>query len=207
MKLYGHPGSASSRKVLTLLAEKGANCEFVLVDLASGQQAGDAFRKLHPFGKIPVLEHDGLVLYETRAILGYLDQTLAGHSLLPDAPRARAQAEQWISIETCYFGGGTLTLLYQCILGPMMGKEPDINAVNEARKTLSYALDVMELALSTRAYLAEGGFSMGDICMMPGIQVIANAKQGDLLDSRPSVARWWSAVSERDSWRKVLAQA
>jgi glutathione S-transferase len=206
MRLYGHPGSASSRKVLTLLAEKGASCELVVIDLASGQQTSDAFRKLHPFGKIPVLEHDGIVLYETRAILGYLDQALGGPALLPEAPTARAQAEQWISIETSYFGSATLTLLYQCILGPMMGQEPEFNVVNEARKTLGHALDVMDQTLSTRAYLAGSDFTMGDICMMPGIQVIANAKQGDLLDSRPSVVRWWDAVSQRDSWRSVLAR-
>jgi len=207
MKLFGHPGSASTRKVLMLLAEKGASCEFVSVDLARGEQREGAFLKRQPFGKVPVLEHDGFALYETRAILGYLDGVLKGAPLLPEAPRERALAEQWISIEVAYFGNATLKLLYQLILGPMMGSSPDAAVVEAARRELAHGLDVMERTLAERAYLACDAFSLADVCMMPGIQVVFDAKQSDLIEARPATARWWGRVSERPSWRSVLAGA
>lgn len=206
MKLYGHSGSASTRKVLMLLAEKRQTFEFVGIDLAKGQQASAAFRELHPFGKIPVLDHDGFVLYETRAIVGYLDGLTGAGPLLPEAPRARALAEQWMSNEVSYFANGTLTLLYQLILGPLMGQAPDQASVESARQTLTLGLGVMARALTENPYLAGAEFSLADIYLMPGIQVIQDAKQFDLVAAHPPVAQWWSRVSERASWRSILAR-
>jgi glutathione S-transferase len=89
----------------------------------------------------------------------------------------------------------------------MMGSQPNRDAVHGARQSLGYALDVMERTLAGQAYLASDTFSLADVCMMPGIQVIADAKQGDLLEQRPGVSRWWTEVARRHAWREVLARS
>src|SRR3954451_8131968 len=102
MKVYGHPMSTCTRKVLTTLAEKGHEAEFVMVDIMKGEHKLPAHIARQPFGVIPAIDDDGFVLYESRAIMRYLDEKLSGPRLAPPEPKDRAVMEQWISIEQSY---------------------------------------------------------------------------------------------------------
>src|SRR5262245_44745205 len=103
MKLYLNPFSTCSRKVLATLAEKQAEAEMVVIDLGKGEQKQPAHLARQPFGVVPVLDDDGFQLYESRAIVRYLDEKLPGVALTPGDARGRARMEQWISIEYSYF--------------------------------------------------------------------------------------------------------
>src|SRR4051795_9201851 len=81
MKVYGHPISTCTRKVLATLAEKGAAFEFVVVDLFKGEHKAAEHLARQPFGQVPVLEHDDFRMYESRAIIRYLDEVLPGKKL------------------------------------------------------------------------------------------------------------------------------
>ncbi len=69
--VHSIPGSPFGRAVLVTLVEKNARFRFVAVPPRSTR--GEPHLSLHPFGRVPVLEHDGFKLYETQAILRYLD--------------------------------------------------------------------------------------------------------------------------------------
>ncbi len=71
MKLFGHPLSSCTRKVLVTLSEKGATADFTLVDLFVAEHKAQQHLSRQPFGVIPVLDDDGFVLYESRAIIRY----------------------------------------------------------------------------------------------------------------------------------------
>ena len=103
MKLYGHPISATTHQVLTLLAEKGHAAELVVVDVMAKEHKGQAHLARHPFGHIPVLDDNGFSLYETHAILRYLDRKLTDRPLTPKDARDCARMDQWLCIEhpTC----------------------------------------------------------------------------------------------------------
>lgn len=77
MKVFGHPWSINTRKVLMTLAEKGHEAELVLVMIPKGKHRAPPHLARHPFGKVPVLEDGGLVLYETGPINRYLDRVLS----------------------------------------------------------------------------------------------------------------------------------
>jgi glutathione S-transferase len=70
LKLYG--SAMSTARVLVTILEKELPYEHILIDIAKGDQKTDEYKKLQPFGKVPVLEDDGLFLYESRAICKYL---------------------------------------------------------------------------------------------------------------------------------------
>ena len=91
MKLYGHPWSINTRKSLMTLGEKGHDAELVVVNLPGGEHKQAAHIARHPFGKVPVLDDDGFVVYEARAINRYLDEKLDGPRLTPRDPRAAAR--------------------------------------------------------------------------------------------------------------------
>ena len=89
-----------------LLEERQAKAELVVVDVMKGEHKEPAHLARQPFGQIPAFEDGDLRLYESRAILRYLDETLPGTPLTPKDPKGRALMEQWISVETSTFGIG-----------------------------------------------------------------------------------------------------
>lgn len=62
----------STSRVLVTILEKELPYEFILIDIAKGDQQNAYYKKLQPFGKVPVLEDDGFVMYESRAICKYI---------------------------------------------------------------------------------------------------------------------------------------
>lgn len=70
LKLYG--SAMSTSRVLVTLLEKDLAYEFILVDIAKGAQKAEEYKRLQPFGKVPVLDDDGFIIYESRAICKYL---------------------------------------------------------------------------------------------------------------------------------------
>jgi glutathione S-transferase len=70
LKVYG--SAMATSRVLATLLEKELPYEFILVDIAKGEQKSERYKKLQPFGKVPALDDDGFLLFESRAICKYL---------------------------------------------------------------------------------------------------------------------------------------
>jgi glutathione S-transferase len=203
MKLYGHPASTCARKVLLTLAEKGHEAEFVLVDLMKGEHKQPAFLAKQPFGVIPVLEDGDFSLYESRAIIRYLDDKLAGPSLTPRDAKERARMEQYTSIEYSYFSPAAMKIVMNVIFKKMMGQEPDMAAVAQGKADTAKALDIVEKDLVGREFLAGNSFSLADVTWMPYVQYVFAAGEGALITDRPNVGAWWKRVSSRPTWQKI----
>ena len=203
MKLYGHPMSTCTRKVLTTLAEKGHEAEFVMVDIMKGEAKHAGHLAHQPFGKVPVLEDHNFWLYESRAIMRYLDEKLDGHKLVPTDIHDRAHMDQWMSVEYSYFSGPAMKIVMELLFGKMSGKTPDMDVVKTARDSVGAVLDVTEKALAHHPYFGGKTFSLADISWMPYVQYLFAAEQGDLITSRPAMKAWWERVSTRPSWKKV----
>src|SRR5258708_2977289 len=90
--VHSIPGSPFGRAVLTTLEEKGASYRFSPV--APGTLRSPEHLARHPFGRVPVLEHNGFLLYETQAILRYLDRVLPAPALTPSDPKRAARMDQ-----------------------------------------------------------------------------------------------------------------
>jgi glutathione S-transferase len=203
MKVYGHPGSTCTRKVLMTLAEKGHPFEFVVVDIMKGAGHTPEHLARQPWGQVPVLEEDdGWQLIESRAIIRHLDATLQGPSLTPADARARARMEQWISIEAANFTPGVMKILGQLLFAKMRGQAPNMAIVEEGRVAVRKAVAVLERELGGQDYLA-GSFSLADICFMPYIEYLFMTGEGGLITEAPHVGAWWTRLSERASWQKI----
>ena len=91
--VYGFEASTYVRTVRMVLAEKGAEYDLVPVDIMAGENKRPEHLARHPFAKIPVVEHGAKRLYETGAITRYLNDALAGTSLIPDGVMDRARMD------------------------------------------------------------------------------------------------------------------
>jgi glutathione S-transferase len=205
MKLYGSKHSTCTRKVLVTLAEKGAEAEFVPVELGKGEQKTPAHLARQPFGKVPALDDDGFQLFESRAIMRYLDERLPGPKLTPADPRARARMEQWISIEHSYFSPVAMKLVHQLLFNPRFGRPTDQEVVDKARAEILHPLDVLARRLEEQPYLAGDAFSLAEVTYMPYFEYLYAAKCAEPIAERKPLAAWWEKIAARPSWKKVVS--
>jgi glutathione S-transferase len=205
MKLYGHPGSICTNRVAFVLAEKSVEPEFVVVDLAKGEHKLPAHLARHPFGMLPALEDGDVSLYESRAIMRYLDNKLPGTPLTPRDLVSRAAMEQWISVEESYASPPVGEIVRQKFLVPAQGGTIDVDALDRATRGISSALDVVGKTLDSHPYLAGETFSLADLSLAPVVMMLFVSGNGSLVLKRRSVSAWWDRVSARPAWQRVVA--
>jgi len=202
MKIYGHPWSTNTRKVLMVLAEKAREAELSLVMLPNGEQKLAAHLALHPFAKVPVLEDEGFVVYEASAINRYLERKYPTPALLPRDPQSAALADQWISTADCYFAPHVDPVIIETLFRRYLGGEADLAAVKSGRDKLQTALDTADRALQASLYLAGEEFSLADIQLMPYLEYLDKTGE-EVFRQRPNLRAWWERCSQRPSWQKV----
>jgi glutathione S-transferase len=78
LKIHGVKGSTCTQRVLTALYEKDVPFELITIDFSKAEHKSEKYMKLQPFGKIPVLDDDGFILFESRAIAKYIAKKYAG---------------------------------------------------------------------------------------------------------------------------------
>src|SRR3972149_578337 len=83
IKLYDYPQCPFCRKVRIVLAEKGIEYERILVDLRKKEQKKEDFLRLNPYGKVPVLVDNDVLIYESSIINEYLDEKYPNPPLMP----------------------------------------------------------------------------------------------------------------------------
>lgn len=98
IELYGADYSVYVRSARMALIEKGIAYELVPIDVFAPGGPPESYLELQPFGKIPTLKHGDFTLFETAAILRYIDEAFDGPPLQPASPQPRARMAQLLSI-------------------------------------------------------------------------------------------------------------
>lgn len=202
MKLYGHPMSTCTRKVLTVLAEKKHPFEMVVIDFAKAEHKGPEHMARHPWGKIPVFEgDDGRQIYESRAISRHLNATLPGTNLVPKDPWEAARMEMFVSIEQSYVSPHAGTFLHAKIFPMMRGAAIDEAKCEAARKGIALGLDVLDKELAGKKWLAGEQFTLAEAFLAPYFDTLVKAQESELITSRKNLASWWESVSSHPAWK------
>jgi glutathione S-transferase len=201
MKLFGHPASTCTRKVLATAYETQTPFDFVIIDFAKGEHKQAAHLAHQPFGQLPALEDDGFGLYESRAMARYIDAK-AGSPLTPSDLKGRALMEQWMSVETSNFTPHAMKFIYHSVF--KREQTPDV--LKAAGIGLDKAYEVLDRALAQGPYLVGKTFSIAEICFAPYIEYLALTPAAGKLVEHPRVGAWWAAVSERPAWRKAAGR-
>lgn len=206
IKVFGYPGSTCTRKVLMVLNERQCPFEFITVDLAKGEQKKAEHLERHPFGVVPVINDDGFFLYESGAIIRYLDAKLPGVKLTPQDKHGFGRMEQWINVAGSYFSEPALQLIKQLYWGKKQGHEPNEAVVKAARSKVDHALSVIDKALTHHSYLAGEVFSLAEISWMPYIDYLFPSGLDELVNKHLHVRTWWERISQRSAWLKTVGQ-
>jgi glutathione S-transferase len=207
------PGSPYARSVLATLIEKGQT--FSLAPLAPGFAKNDAYMKLHPFGRLPVLTHGDFVLYETQAILRYLDRVLPAPALTPPDAKSAARMDQLMNICDWYlFQGVCNVIVFHRVVGPrLMGLVPDEAAIAAAMPKARTVVGELDRLLGDKPWLAGEGLSLADLHVAPQLDFLAQTPEWtELSRPVPRLTAWLSRTMARASmtattWERVAALA
>jgi glutathione S-transferase len=141
----------------------------------------------HPYGKMPVLEHGRVKLFETLAIASYIDSAIGGRKLQPDDEAAHARMLQWISVAVDY--------AYEDLVNGLLADEPSPQAPNAAAEQLK----LLDAGLGGSKYFAGAKPSLADCFLFPMVE-FAVSKLGDgTLDGLRDLADWHRRMAARRS--------
>lgn len=200
LALYGWDQSTYTRSVLLALLEKGLDYQLVTVDPFAEEGLSAAYKAMQPFGKIPTLVHHDFQLYETAAILRYLDEGFAGPSLQPADPQDRARMQQIIAILDSY---GYRALVWDVFVNLRESPgDPEILARGEAtgRRVLAAVAATM-----TAPFLLGEAVTLADCHLAPILRYALAVEQGAaMIAEHPAIERWWQQVLARPGWSAVL---
>jgi glutathione S-transferase len=202
--LYDCATAPSPRRARILLAEKGVPHETVQVDLRSGEQLGEAYRRINPQCTVPALVTDeGPVLTDNAAIAAYIEARFPEPPLLGRTPLDKAEVAGWqwrIEFEGLLaiaeaFRNGSLAMANRALTGPVdYAQIPELAQRGLARVQLFFA--TLDGHLAGRDFIAAGQFSIADITAVVAVDFarVVKVKPGE---KHPNLRRWREAMQAR----------
>lgn len=198
--VYGFDGSTYVRTVRMLLHEKGADYEQVPVNVLTGEPREPEHLERHPFGKVPVVDHDGMRLLETSAITRYFNDVLDGPSFIPDDPKARARMDMAIGLYDSYGYGALLGVAGYHLFPDLLGN-PDRSfadgSIAQANKLLT---EIMKIRGSS-PWIAGDRPSLADFHVAPVCFYVSLVDDAPKVFDVPGFQEWWDRVRQLESYR------
>lgn len=211
--IHSIPGSPFGRAVLAAFEEKGASYLFASVMPGTLRQPEHLAR--HPFGRLPVIDHGAFRLYETQAILRYIDRILPQPALTPSNLQAAARMDQLMNINDWYLFQGVGNVIgFQRVIGPrFMGLNPDESAIAAAVPKAQAVFDELSRQLGDKHYFVGDSVSLADLLLAPQLDFLrATPEWVPLTAKNTNLCEWLSRMNERPSmiattWERVSQMA
>jgi glutathione S-transferase len=200
LKIWGRLNSINVQKVVWAAQEAGV--AFERTDAGAGFGLVDApwYGALNPNRLVPVIDDDGLVLWESNVIVRYLGAKYAPGRLYPDELKRRFDAERWMDWQQTTLNPAGRDAFMQLIRTP----EPQRNAalIEQSRAKTAPLLQMLDSHLAARRFLGGDEFTMADIPV--GCQVHRWFGLPIERPALPNLTRWYETVSSRPAARSAL---
>ena len=201
MKLHYHPLSGNSRRVRLVAAHLDIPLEHLVVDLAKGEQRGDAHRALNPNARVPVLEDDGFVLWESRAIMVYLTEKVPTQTLMPADARGRAEVNRWLFWCAAHMAPANTILVQENVVKGIRGQEPDPAEVARGEALFAQHAQVLDAHLAGRSWVTLDRLTLADFSIAASFALAGPAKFP--MASYTNLRAWLGRVQELDTWKRT----
>jgi len=199
--VYGPAGSTYVWSTRLALAEKGVAHELVEVPFGAHREAPHLSR--HPFAKVPAFEHDGFMLYETQAILRYIDEGFPVAPLQPTDLHQFARMNQVMGIVDAY-GWPSIAagVLFNRVLAPRFGLPADEAAVQKALPQARLCLAEFARLMGDQPYMAGDRITLADLMAIPLLYYFARQPEGEgAIAEHPALRPWMRRIEERQSFQ------
>src|SRR5260221_4286828 len=199
--VYGRAGSTYVWSTRLALAEKGVAHELIEVPIGEHRQEPHLAR--HPFGRVPAFEHDGFAIYETQAILRYIDDVFPDPPLTPGDARERARMNQVIGIiEWYFFPKASAPIAFNRIIGPrLLGLPCDEAAIADAMPMARTCFEVFDGILGEKPYFTGNNVSLADIMLAAQLDLFSECAEGrELIAGTANLPAWLERMLARPSF-------
>lgn len=187
MRLYFHPLSGHAHRARLFISLLALPHDLVEVDLKSGAHKQPEFLKLNPFGQVPVLEDDGVVIADSNAILIYLAKKAARTDWLPEDPQGAAAVQRWLSVAAGEVAYGPAAARLVTIFGAKLNPEEVIGRAHAL-------LAKLERQLAKQDWLVGDHPTIADVAIY---SYVARAPEGNVdLSTYPAVNGFLRRVEE-----------
>jgi len=202
MKLYFHPLSGNSRRVLLVATHLDVPLERVVVDLAKGEQRDAPHLSRNPNGRVPVLEDGGFVLWESRAIMQYLAETTPGQTLLPTDARGRADVSRWLFWCAAHMSPAATILVLEHVVKAVTGRGPaDPAEVARGEALVAQYAPVLDAHLAGKTWVAQDRLTLADFSLAASFALAGPARLP--IADYANLRAWLGRVQELDAWKRT----
>ena len=201
MKLYGNDFSPNSSKVRFAANLMGIDYEFQTVDLAGGEQRTEAFRKITPVGRVPVLVDGDFIIFESNSIMRYLALKVES-PLYPKDLKKRCLVDQWLDFSAIHMSAGAMSkIFFNTIVYKFINGTKDENSLKEGRQFLTNYLSIIETQLSHGPYVGGADLSLADLSILA---ILDPCEVVDFdLAAFPKVVAWRKKLQAQPFYQKV----
>lgn len=204
LKIWGRKNSSNVRKALWCAEELGLTYEALDAGGAFGVVDTPEYRAMNPNGRVPVIEDDGFVLWESNTIVRYLCAKHASDSVwYPADLQARATAEKWMDWTTSTFADPFRQVFWGVLRTP--ADQQDWVKIHAARDTCVELLSIVDQALSEHPYLSGEEVGLGDIPL--GSFIYAWFEMPIERPPMPHLQAWYERLQQRPAYRKAVMTA
>ncbi len=202
-EIIGSARSTYTRVVCMVCEEKGI--EYVLTERPLG---APELLAIHPLGKMPVLRHGDVELFESKAIATYLDRSFPGPQVFPSDPRLAALTEQWVSLVNTVMDRTLIRTFLYAYIAPKNAGTPDREAIDAVMPAVREQLGILDRAVARTGYLAGDQFSFADINLLPILDRVRLAPEGaDALAAASHLAAYYGTHAARPSFARTTPPA
>jgi glutathione S-transferase len=175
--VYGFPRSTYVSIVRLVLTHKDVPYTFHDLETVMGKAEHLA---LHPFNRVPILRHGDFTIYETSAIVSYIDEAFGGPRLTPNDVKTRGRMNQWISaVNSYYYPYIIYHVTHERLVFPELGIASDEKVVAHALPKVEVALGVLERELSHgQDYVLGSELTLADFFIQPSTFAFSLTEEG-----------------------------
>ena len=201
MKLYFHPMSGSSRRVLLVATHLEVPLERIVVELTKGEHRAAPHVSRNPNGRVPVLDDDGFVLWESRAIMQYLAEKTPGQSVFPTDPRGRADVNRWLFWCATHMAPANTILVFENFVKSLSGRAADVTEVARGEALVKEYAPILDVHLAGKTWVAQDRLTLADFSIAASFALAGPARLpiGDYANLRA----WLGRVQELDAWKRT----
>jgi glutathione S-transferase len=199
-EIIGGLRSSYTRVVLMACEEKGI--DYTLTETLLGAAE---LKAIHPLGRMPVLRHGAVTLFESKAIATYLDRAFPGDPLIPADPHLGALTEQWVSYVNTSVDPILIRRYLLAYAAPKTADgQPDRPAIDAVLPSVLEQIAILDRAVAPTGHLAGERFTLADINLMPILFYIRLLPEGaDALAKSSHLAAYYERHAARPSFART----
>jgi len=200
--IYGY-STFNPLKVVIVAEDLGIDYDYKYIDLGKRENLDPTHLARHPFGKVPVLEHNGVFIYESAAICRYLANT-NGKKLYSDNPLQAARIDALMDVMSIHIGRWLSVYFWEELIAPkFLDRVANPNALEEAKGWLDKQLPYLDGLLSKNDWLCGNELSIADCFTFAYLTISDNTSIS--LEPYPMLSVWYESMRNRPSVRKAMA--